>query len=498
MIRRVLVANRGEIARRVMRTCRQMGIQSVAVYSDADRDAPHVHAADHALRVGPAAALESYLSIPAILEAARRSGADAVHPGYGFLSENADFARACLDAGLVWIGPTPDVIRRLGSKTAAREAAAAAGVPIVPGALAAAQDDASLAEAVRQVGLPALLKAAAGGGGRGMRTVRAATEVDEAIGAARREASRAFGHGDLYVERLIEPARHVEVQVMGDAHGRLVHLFERDCSLQRRHQKIVEEAPAWHLAAPVRAGLTDAALRVAGRVGYTNAGTVEFLVEGTGENARFYFLEMNTRLQVEHPVTEMVTGIDLVRLQLLAADGQHLPITQEDVRVRGHAVECRVSAEDSRRLLPQSGRLIRYREPSGTGIRVDSGVMEGQTIGVDYDSLLAKVIARGDTREEALTKIDLALAAFEILGLRHNVGFLRRLLAAPPVSAGRTYTGLVERILPDLVAPPSRDTLQAAAALAARLAAVEPGREPTADDDARPPDPWDALGPVRW
>jgi acetyl-CoA carboxylase biotin carboxylase subunit len=499
MIRRVLVANRGEIACRVIRTCRQMGLRTIAVYSDVDHDAPHVHAADDDIAIGAAPASESYLNMAAVLGAARRADADAVHPGYGFLSENADFADACMQAGLVWIGPTPDVIRRLGSKTAARRAAVDAGVPVVPGELPASQDTSAVVAAVQRLGLPVLIKATAGGGGKGMRTVHAEADIIDSVEAARREATRAFGNGDLYVERLIAQARHVEVQIIGDHQGTVLHFFERDCSLQRRHQKVVEESPAWHLSPRVRDQITAAALAVARAVGYTNAGTVEFLVEGNGDDARFYFLEMNTRLQVEHPITEAVTGVDLVRLQLLVAASEPLPLRQDEIALDGHAIECRIYAEDSRRLLPQAGRLLRYREPSGPGLRVDSGVIEGQTVTVHYDPLLAKLIAHAPTREEALTSMQAALRSFEILGLHHNVGFLRRLLALPDVIEGLTDTRLIERRLEEINPPVRAAALNAAAALAVFLAGVDAPREGSLEAGAAPVvDPWDHLGQIRW
>jgi acetyl-CoA/propionyl-CoA carboxylase biotin carboxyl carrier protein len=497
-MRRILVANRGEIACRIMRTCRRLGIRSIAVYSDVDRDAPHVHAADDAVRIGPAPAADSYLSIPALIAAARATSADAVHPGYGFLSEHADFAEACVAAGLTWIGPPAEAIRRMGSKTAARDLAAAAGVPIVPGLRPVAQTDAAIADALAAIGLPALIKASAGGGGRGMRIVRTGGEALDAIRAARRESERAFGAGDLYVERLVERARHVEVQIFGDDQGSIVHLFERDCSLQRRHQKVVEEAPAWHLSPAVRERVTRAAVDVARAAGYRNAGTVEFLVEGDGDEARCHFLEMNTRLQVEHPVTESITGIDMVEAQIVVAFGAPLPFGQDAIARDGHAVECRVLAEGGPRLLPQSGRLLRYREPSGPGIRVDAGVIEGQTITVHYDPLLAKLIAHAPTREQAMAAAHSALGAFEILGLRHNVGFLRRLLSLPDVASGRTHTRLIEEQIEALVPAPEAVALHAAAALAARLGGTEPGPEPL---DRRSPavaDPWDRLGRLAW
>ena len=498
MLRRVLIANRGEIAVRIMRTCRAMGIQTVAVHSDADAHAPHVLAADEAVAIGPAAAAESYLRIPGIIEAARRTQADAIHPGYGFLSENASFAAACEAAGITFVGPSAEVIRRMGSKTAAREAMIAAGVPVVPGGTPAAQADADIRAAVQLVGLPALIKASAGGGGKGMRTVHTEADIAEAVGAARREAERAFGDGTLYVERLVERARHIEVQVMGDTHGNVVHLFERDCSLQRRHQKVIEEAPAPTLSPRVREAITAAAVSAARAVGYTNAGTIEFLLEGEGEDARFYFLEMNTRLQVEHPVTEAVTGMDLVRAQLLVAGGDRLPFSQSDITLNGHAVECRIYAEDSRRLLPQSGTLLRYREPAGEGVRVDSGVAERQQVTVHYDPLLAKLITWGPDRATAFARARAAIAAFEILGLRHNLAFLDALLARPEVQAHDTHTRFIEAVLPELLGPIA-DQRRAAAAAVAAMAAVFGAGEPAAEAAGeKTPDPWDLLGPVSW
>jgi 3-methylcrotonyl-CoA carboxylase alpha subunit len=499
MIRTVLIANRGEIACRVARTCRTMQLRTVAVYSDADRDSPHVSAADEALPIGPAPARESYLNIPALIEAARRSGADAVHPGYGFLSENAGFAEACEAAGLTFIGPPAKVIRDLGSKTGARRTMQAAGVPVVPGALPEAQDDDAIAHAVRSVGFPALLKAAGGGGGKGMRVVRSAAAMSDEIGAARREAERAFAKGTLYVERLIDRPRHVEVQILGDLHGHHVHLFERDCTLQRRHQKVIEEAPAPTLTPRVRERLTQAALAAARAVHYVNAGTVEFLLEGQGDDAEFYFLEVNTRLQVEHPVTEAITGLDLVREQIFIADGAPLSMRQEDVTSRGHAIECRVYAEDSRRLLPQTGRLLRYREPAGDGIRVDSGVVQGQQITVHYDPLLAKLIVQAPTRDAAIAQLSTALTRFEILGIHHNIKFLRTLLHRDEFRDHRTYTRFIEDHLAEL-APADASPL---APMAAAIAAFAADRDATpaaliASQSATVFDPWATLGRIAW
>jgi acetyl/propionyl-CoA carboxylase alpha subunit len=493
-VRRVLIANRGEISVRIARGCRERGLETVAIYSDADASAPHVTAADRAVRVGPARASESYLNIDAILKAARESGADAVHPGYGFLSENAAFAEACEQAGLTFIGPPSSVIAQMGSKTAARAAAIAAGVPVVPGVVPRDQTPAAIADAVREVGFPALIKAAAGGGGKGMRIVRNDAEVADAVESASREATRSVADGAVYVERLIERPRHIEVQVLGDAHGHVVHLFERDCSLQRRHQKVVEETPAATLTPAVRGRITAAAVAAAKGVGYVNAGTVEFILEGDGDDARFYFLEMNTRLQVEHPVTEMVTGRDLVQAQLRIADGEALWFTQSDVTQTGHAIECRVYAEDATRgLLPQTGTLFRYREPAGDGIRVDSGVAEGQTIGVDYDPMLAKVIVHAGTRDAALARMHTALRDFVALGVRHNVPFLIRLINLDDVRADRVDTGLIERRLSELAAPPE------AALVAAVEAIVKSGFVQAAlpvmrgSSRAAGRDPWETI-----
>ena len=419
----VLVANRGEIAVRVLRSARDAGLRTVAVYSDADLGAPHVRAADTAVRIGPAPAAESYLSIPALLEAARRTGAEAVHPGYGFLSERAAFARACEEAGLVFIGPPADVIEVMGRKDRARRIAVEAGVPVVPAIEETEADDTELARrAVAEVGFPLLVKAAAGGGGKGMRIVREAGALPGALAAARREALAAFGDGTLLVERYVERGRHVEVQILADQHGHVVHLFERDCSVQRRHQKVLEEAPAPTISAAVRDRLTSAAVRLAAAVGYVNAGTVEFLVAGED----VYLLEMNTRLQVEHPVTELVTGQDLVALQLRIAQGEALPFGQEDLTRSGHAIEARVYAEDpAQGFLPQAGTASVVRWPSRA--RVDAALEPGSEVGTWYDPMLAKIIVAGPTREAARGALVDALDDTAILGLTTNVGFLRRL-----------------------------------------------------------------------
>ena len=489
MLRKILVANRGEIALRIIRACRDLGVETVAVYSEADADAPHVKLANEAVLIGPAPALGSYLNIPKLIEAARKTSAEAVYPGYGFLSENADFAEACTMAGLTFVGPSAGVMRRMGSKTGARDVAVKAGVPVVPGATPRVQTADALAGAVHEVGFPALIKAAAGGGGKGMRVVRNEHEVADAIGAAKREAERAFANGALYVERLVERPRLIEVQILGDLEGEVVHIFERDCSLQRRHQKVIEETPAPNLSPAVRERITAAAVAIAKSVRYVNAGTVEFLVEGNGDDAQFYFLEMNTRLQVEHPITEAVTGLDLVTLQLEIAARAPLPIRQSDIRQTGHAIECRVYAEDSRTLLPQAGQLLRYREPQGL-LRIDSGVIEGSHIPVHYDPLLAKVITRGTTRDEALTRMRQAIRDFEILGVRHNLAFLSALLADPHVQAGATSTRFIEERLESLTAAPPQIISRAAAAVAATLTADH------AEEVAPAPEPEPVSAPV--
>jgi acetyl-CoA/propionyl-CoA carboxylase biotin carboxyl carrier protein len=444
----VLVANRGEIAVRVLRTLRQLGVRSVAVYSDADADAPHVALADVAVRIGPAPAAQSYLSIPAVIEAARVTGAQAIHPGYGFLSENTAFAAACEEAGIVFVGPPAAAIEAMGDKIRAKQTVAKAGVPVVPGSDGAGLSDDDLAAAVEQIGYPVLLKPSAGGGGKGMREVHRRDQLADAIASARREARGSFGDDTLLVERLVSTPRHIEIQVLADAHGNVVHLGERECSLQRRHQKIVEEAPSALLTEAQRAAMGAAAVEAARAVGYTGAGTVEFIVEGDGAEGDlpFFFMEMNTRLQVEHPVTELVTGLDLVELQLRVAAGEPLPITQDDVRLTGHAVEVRVYAEDpAAGFLPTGGRILALREPAGPGIRVDSGVAEGAVVGSDYDPMLAKLIAHGADRAESLRRLDAALRDTVLLGLGTNIGFLRALLADDDVRAARLDTGLVGR-----------------------------------------------------
>ncbi|GLK14237.1 acetyl/propionyl-CoA carboxylase subunit alpha [Streptosporangium carneum] len=479
----VLIANRGEIALRIIRTLRRLGVRSVAVYSDADADARHVREADVAVRLGG-----GYLDIDRILAAAAATGAQAVHPGYGFLAENPVFARRCAEAGLVFVGPPPEAIEAMGDKIRAKATVSAAGVPVVPGGAEPGDD---LAEAAERVGFPALIKPSAGGGGKGMVLVRSAEELPEALESARRTAAAAFGDATLLIERFVEGPRHIEIQVMADVHGNVVHLGERECSLQRRHQKIVEEAPSPLLDAEARARMGAAAVEAARSVGYTGAGTVEFIVQGT--TGDYYFMEMNTRLQVEHPVTELVTGLDLVELQLRVAAGEPLPLTQDEVRLHGHAVEARVYAEDpSRGFLPTGGRVLALREPAD--VRVDSSLAEGGTVGSDYDPMLSKVVAWGPDRASALRRLDGALAATTVLGVPTNIAFLRALVTHPEVVAGDLDTGLVERHLSALVPHGGvPDDVLAATALL-----LHHDRVP-----AEPADPWDVpdgwrLGEAAW
>ncbi|MGW1980311.1 ATP-binding protein [Streptomyces sp. NPDC001889] len=469
----VLVANRGEIAVRVIRTLRAMGVRSVAVFSDADAGARHVREADTAVRIGPPPAGESYLSAERLLEAAARTGARAVHPGYGFLAENAAFARACADAGLVFIGPPAAAIALMGDKIRAKETVRAAGVPVVPGSSGSGLGDEELAAAAREIGMPVLLKPSAGGGGKGMRLTRTESALAEDIATARREARASFGDDTLLVERWIERPRHIEIQVLADAHGRVIHLGERECSLQRRHQKVIEEAPSVLLDERTRAAMGEAAVQAARSCGYTGAGTVEFIVPG-GDPGSYYFMEMNTRLQVEHPVTELITGLDLVEWQLRVAAGEPLPYAQEDIALTGHAIEARICAEDpARGFLPSGGRVLALREPRGEGVRTDSGLSEGTEVSSLYDPMLAKVVAHGPDRPTALRRLRAALAETVTLGVPTNAGFLRRLLAHPDVVAGRLDTGLVEREGAGLLPEGVPDEVYAAAA-AVRLAALAP------------------------
>ncbi|KQM83876.1 biotin carboxylase N-terminal domain-containing protein [Agromyces sp. Leaf222] len=468
---RVLVANRGEIAVRVMRTLRRLGIRSIAVFSDADADAPHVRLADEAVRIGPAPAAQSYLDPARLVAAALETGAQAVHPGYGFLSEHAGFAAACRDAGIVFIGPGDEALAVMGDKIRAKRHVAASGVPVVPGVSDPELDDAALLAAGERVGFPLLVKPSAGGGGKGMQIARDAGELAEAIPAARRVARTSFGDDTLLLERLIERPRHIEVQVLADGAGTVIHLGERECSLQRRHQKVVEEAPSPLLDSATRERIGLAACDAARSVAYLGAGTVEFLVSDVAPD-EFFFIEMNTRLQVEHPVTELVTGVDLVEQQLRIAAGQPLGIAQHDVQLTGHAIEARVYAESpDRGFLPSTGEVLQWRPATGEGVRVDAGIRTGQHVTADYDPMLAKVIAYGGDRAEALDRLDGALADTVVLGVDTNIAFVRRLLAEPDVRAGALDTNLIDRMPPATTEAPRPDQLAAAAsALLARTA----------------------------
>jgi acetyl-CoA carboxylase, biotin carboxylase subunit len=441
VLKKVLVANRGEIAVRVVRACKELGLDTVAVYSDVDRSALHVRHADEAWPIGPAPAAESYLRADKLIDVALRSGADAVHPGYGFLSERADFAQAVLDAGLAWVGPPPAAIRAMGDKVASRRAMLSSGVPVVPGTETGISDDEAHAAAT-EVGFPLLVKASAGGGGKGMRRVNAMSELRPALEAARREAEKAFGDGTVYLERLVVPARHVEIQVLGDKHGNVIHLGERECSLQRRHQKVLEECPSPAVAPDLRAAMGAAAVAAARSVGYESAGTVEFLLD---KQERFYFLEMNTRLQVEHPVTEMVTGIDLVKQMLRIAGGRRLRMRQEDVAFSGHAIEARINAEDPfNDYLPSTGLVTAITEPTGPGVRVDSGLYRGAEVSLYYDPLLAKLVVWGESRADAILRLRRALDEFRIAGVRTTIPLHQQLVNTTQFIGGAYDTHYLE------------------------------------------------------
>ncbi len=488
MFKKILVANRGEIAVRILRACREMGIASVAVYSEADRRALHTRLADEAVFIGTAPADQSYLSIERILQAARQTGAEAVHPGYGFLSENAGFARAVKQAGLVFIGPPAEAIEAMGDKGAARQRMQSSGVPVVPG-YQGPDDDATLVRKAAQIGFPLLVKAAAGGGGKGMRVVNEAGELEEAIAGARREAHHAFGDQRMILERYIPRARHIEMQVLADAHGNVLHLFERECSVQRRHQKIIEESPSPFIDEELRRRIAGSALLAARAVGYQNAGTVEFIVDP--ECREYYFLEMNTRLQVEHPVTELVAGLDLVQWQIRIAAGERLPFTQAELSQRGHAIECRLYAEDpANNFLPATGPLLRFVEPQGPGVRVDAGYTSGDAVTIHYDPLIAKVIAWSGDRPGAIAKMLAALRETVLLGLTHNGQFLQDVLGDPDFQAGQVWTTWVEDKFGDWQPPQCElppEVLAAGALLRLQGQADASNAEPSGAD---PYSPW--------
>lgn len=495
-IEKILIANRGEIALRILRACRERGISSVAVYSDADRASLHVAHADEAYRLGPSPATESYLRGDLILEVARKSGADAIHPGYGFLSENADFAAACENAGIRFIGPSASAMRMLGSKTRARQTADAAGLPRVPGSVHALESLAEAKQVASEIGYPIMLKAAAGGGGKGMRAVHSETDLSEALENARSEAERAFGSGDVYIEKLIDRPRHIEIQILADQHGHCVYLGERECSVQRRHQKVIEEAPSAFVDDTLRSRMGEAAVRLAQAAGYTNAGTAEFLVDS---DRNFYFLEMNTRLQVEHPVTELVTGLDLVHLQIQIAEGRTLPFTQQDIHLRGHAIECRIYAEDpENQFFPSPGKITRLVQASGPGIREDCGIYEGWTVPLDYDPILSKLIAYAPTRSLAIERMLRALDEYHVGGIATNVNLFRLILRDEGFRSAKIDTGYLERLLAETslqTEQGERDpNINAVATIAAAFFEMTQSQNMIRGaDDASPASAWKAV-----
>lgn len=488
-LRTVLIANRGEIAVRVIRTCRERGVRTVAVYSEVDRNALHVRLADEAVAIGPAPSSASYLVGERVLEAARRTGADAIHPGYGFLSENAAFAAACAEAGVTFIGPPPEAIRLMGDKTEARKLMREAGVPMAPGTTDAIADPAEAEQVANGIGYPVLVKAAAGGGGKGMRVVDRREDFAGAFERARSEAQSAFGDGRVYVEKYLVGPRHVEIQVLADAHGNVVHLFERECSIQRRHQKVVEEAPSAVLTPEMRAAMGEAAVQAARACGYVGAGTVEFLLDA---DRNFYFLEMNTRLQVEHPVTELITGLDLVAEQLRIAEGEPLGYGQNDLLIWGHAVESRVYAEDvPAGFLPAPGPLLRHRPPAGPGVRVDAGVEEGDEVPVHYDPMIAKLTTWGRTRAEAIARMDRALAEYDVAGVRTTIPFCRYVMQHPAFASGDFDTGFVKDHFDPAVLAPDPEAEQTAL-VAAGLVGLDaaPNGNVAAPASVTPPSRW--------
>jgi acetyl-CoA carboxylase biotin carboxylase subunit len=488
---KILIANRGEIAVRVIRACRELGIASVAVFSEADREALHVLMADEAYCIGPPAAAESYLAIEKLIRVAKASGAEAVHPGYGFLAENAAFAEACRHAGLTFIGPPPEAIRTMGDKTRARRAALGMGVPVVPGSVEPVESDAEAVRLARELGYPVMVKAALGGGGKGMRLVRSEAELASALRLARSEAAAAFGDAAVYLERYVEEPRHIEVQVLADSHGTTIYLGERECSIQRRHQKLIEESPSPFVDAAMRARMGDAASKVAAAAGYVNAGTVEFLVDG---RKNFYFLEMNTRLQVEHPVTELVTGVDLVKEQFRIAAGEKLGYGQADIKWSGWAVECRIYAEDPyANFMPSPGQITALRTPGGPWVRDDSGVYEGYTVPIYYDPLISKLIVWGPDRAVAIKRMARALAEYKVAGVRTTIPVLQHIMTHPDFVAGRLSTHFLDRLVA-ADRPEAEGRHRAVALIAAALAAYDgAGRSVPS---AATPSPW-AMAPRR-
>ena len=444
MFRKILIANRGEIALRIIWACRELGIKTVAVYSEADADSLHVKFADEEVCIGPAANSESYLNVQAVISAAEITDAEAIHPGYGFLAESADFAEVCRDCGLTFVGPSPEVIQRMGDKAEARRTMIEAGVPTVPGSEGLVVDPEEAATLAAEIGYPVLVKASAGGGGRGMRIAAGPDEIERQFEAARAESLSAFGSDEVYLEKFLVNPRHIEFQIIGDAHGNLVHLNERDCSIQRRHQKLLEECPSTAMDPELRARMAAAALTAAGAVNYVNAGTVEFLLDERGD---FHFIEMNTRIQVEHPVTEIVTGLDLVKEQLRVAAGEPLSFTQDDVRINGHAIECRINAEDPETFMPSPGKITTFHPPGGPGIRLDTACYAEAVVPPHYDSMIAKVVASGNTRGEAILRMRRALDSFVVEGIKTNLPLQQRILAEEDFVRGRISTGFMERFL---------------------------------------------------
>jgi acetyl-CoA carboxylase biotin carboxylase subunit len=498
VFKKILIANRGEIAVRVLRACHEMGIAAVVVYSDVDRAALHVRKADEAYPIGAPAASESYLNIRKILDVAQRSGADAIHPGYGFLSENAKFAQACADAGVKFIGPTPAAMEAMGSKTRARQAMEKAGVPCVPGTSRGVDSCEQAAQVAARIGYPVMLKAAAGGGGKGMRLVHAPEQLKAALEAARSEAERSFGDSEVYIEKAIVDPRHIEMQVLADEHGNTLYLGERECSLQRRHQKVLEEAPSPIVDPDMRRRMGEVAVRVAQAAAYTNAGTVEFLVD---EQKNFYFLEMNTRLQVEHPVTELITGLDLVHLQIRIAAGEKLHFKQADMRLRGHAMECRIYAEDpDNNYFPSPGKISLLQEPSGPGIRLDGGMYEGWAVPIDYDPLLAKLIGYGTDRDQAIARLTRAISEYFVGGIKTNVSLFRRILRDADFRAARLDTGFLDRSLKRTEDKPADSKAAEVAAIAAGMFAMLGSTLPGTSNDAAGGGPTGAVdtGASNW
>ncbi|HEX8059854.1 MAG TPA: acetyl-CoA carboxylase biotin carboxylase subunit [Cyclobacteriaceae bacterium] len=488
-IKKLLVANRGEIALRIMRSAREAGVKTVAIYSEADRQALHVRFADEAVFIGPPPSSQSYLVMDKIIDAALTTGSDAIHPGYGFLSENEDFAKKVREAGLIFIGPSPESIELMGSKLAAKSAAAKFGVPLVPGTAEPITDIPAAKKLAKQIGYPVLIKASAGGGGKGMRIVDKDSEFEEQMERAVSEATSAFGDGSVFIEKYVTQPRHIEFQIFGDQHGNVVHLFERECSIQRRHQKVIEEAPSSILTPEMRKKMGEAAVNVARAANYYNAGTVEFIVDG---NLNFYFLEMNTRLQVEHPVTEQITGLDLVKLQLKIAEGEKLPFKQEDVRISGHAIEIRVYAEDpANNFLPDIGTLTTYRRPQGHGIRVDDGFEQGMSIPFYYDPMIAKMICHGENREQAIAKTLRAIDEYDITGVQTTLGFCKYVLNHQAFTSGNFDTKFVEKYFkPEVLSPKvSHDEAMIAAALAV-VAAQKEVKKSNGSATAQPVSKW--------